>query len=262
MPPPGRERLPCPVPPRAAPAAASRWPKPRNTPTSASGRCAATVPPGALRSTGPRETAAGRPRRARPHHPARPGAAMPPDKLTGGRQDRRSQTRRRQVQSTVRVARECTCATTRCRPAGNGSAVTTTAAAGRRPSDHRGRRLPTASGDCQASARRAGADLAMFALFAESVDYARARLQDAADQLIAQGYSYGDIGRELGITRQGARQRFGRQQAVVTGPAEPGRRMTGEHAAGLARRGFCVFPCRPGRSGRPSRTGSTGMCRS
>ena len=74
----------------------------------------------------------------------------------------------------------------------------------------------------RASARRAGADLAMFAMFAESVDYARARLQEAADQLIAQGYSYGDIGRELGITRQGARQRFGRQQAVVAGPAESG----------------------------------------
>jgi hypothetical protein len=74
----------------------------------------------------------------------------------------------------------------------------------------------------RAQGRRAGADLAMFAMFAESVDYARARLQDAADQLIAQGYSYGDIGRALGITRQGARQRFGRQQAVVTGMQESG----------------------------------------
>jgi hypothetical protein len=78
------------------------------------------------------------------------------------------------------------------------------------------RRLVTAQG------KRAGADLGMFALFAGSVDYARARLQDAADQLIAQGYSYGDIGRALGITRQGARQRFGRQQAVVTGTPESG----------------------------------------
>lgn len=62
----------------------------------------------------------------------------------------------------------------------------------------------------------------MFALFAESVDYARARLAEAADQLIAQGYSYGDIGRVLGITRQGARQRFGRQQAIVTGSPQTG----------------------------------------
>lgn len=74
----------------------------------------------------------------------------------------------------------------------------------------------------RAQGRRAGADLAMFALFAESVDYARARLAEAADQLIAQGYSYGDIGRVLGITRQGARQRFGRQQAIVTGSPQTG----------------------------------------
>lgn len=68
----------------------------------------------------------------------------------------------------------------------------------------------------RAQSKRAGTDLEMFAMFAGSVDYARARLQDAADQLIAQGYSYGDIGRVLGITRQGARQRFGRQRDVVT----------------------------------------------
>lgn len=74
----------------------------------------------------------------------------------------------------------------------------------------------------RAQGRRAGADLAMFVLFAESVDFARARLQDAADALIAQGYSYGDIGRALGITRQGARQRFGRQLEVVAGPAGTG----------------------------------------
>lgn len=74
----------------------------------------------------------------------------------------------------------------------------------------------------RAQSKRAGADLPMFALFADSVDYARARLQEAADQLIAQGYSYGDIGRVLGITRQGARQRFGRQQAVVSETPESG----------------------------------------
>jgi hypothetical protein len=78
------------------------------------------------------------------------------------------------------------------------------------------RRLVAAQG------RRAGAELPMFALFAESVDYARARLQEAADQLIAQGYTYADIGRELGITRQGARQRFCRQQAVVGRTPESG----------------------------------------
>src|ERR1700678_2962837 len=71
----------------------------------------------------------------------------------------------------------------------------------------------------RAAGLRAGADLVMFAMFADSVDFARAQLQKAADELIAQGYSYGDIGRVLGITRQGARQRFARQQEVVTGPA-------------------------------------------
>ncbi len=51
----------------------------------------------------------------------------------------------------------------------------------------------------------------MFAMFADSVDYARTRLQEAADHLIAAGYSYGDLGRALGITRQSAWKRFGRQ---------------------------------------------------
>lgn len=74
----------------------------------------------------------------------------------------------------------------------------------------------------RAQGRRAGADLAMFALFAESVDYARARLAEAAAQLIARGYSYGDIARELGITRQAAWKRFGRKPEVDAGPAESG----------------------------------------
>jgi hypothetical protein len=56
----------------------------------------------------------------------------------------------------------------------------------------------------EAQGKRAGADLPMFALFAEAVDFARARLQDAADQLIAQGHSYSQIGAALGITRQAA----------------------------------------------------------
>jgi hypothetical protein len=74
----------------------------------------------------------------------------------------------------------------------------------------------------RAQGKRAGADVEMFALFAESVDYARARLQEAADQLIAHGYSYGDIGRELGITRQAAWKRFGRQPKVGAGTPESG----------------------------------------
>jgi len=74
----------------------------------------------------------------------------------------------------------------------------------------------------RAQGRRAGADLAMFAMFAESVDYARARLAEAAAQLIAQGYSYGDIARELGITRQAAWKRFGRKPEVDAGTPESG----------------------------------------
>jgi AcrR family transcriptional regulator len=62
----------------------------------------------------------------------------------------------------------------------------------------------------------------MFAMFAESVDYARARLADAAAELIAQGYSYSDIAGELGITRQAAWKRFGRKPEVDAGPAGSG----------------------------------------
>jgi hypothetical protein len=74
----------------------------------------------------------------------------------------------------------------------------------------------------RAQGRRAGADLGMFALFAESVDYARARLAEAAAQLIAQGYSYSDIAKELGITRQAAWKRFGRKPEVDAGIPESG----------------------------------------
>lgn len=68
-----------------------------------------------------------------------------------------------------------------------------------------------------AQGRRAAADLAMFVLFAESVEFARARLAEAAGQLIAHGYSYADIGGALDITRQAAWKRFGRKPGVDTG---------------------------------------------
>ena len=55
----------------------------------------------------------------------------------------------------------------------------------------------------RAQGGRAGADLGMFALFAESVDYARARLAEAAPAH-RPGLQLGDIARELGITRQAA----------------------------------------------------------
>jgi hypothetical protein len=74
----------------------------------------------------------------------------------------------------------------------------------------------------EAQGKRAGADLPMFVLFAEAVDFARARLQDAADQLIAEGRSYSQIGAALGITRQAAWKRFGRKPKVGTGTPESG----------------------------------------
>ena len=74
----------------------------------------------------------------------------------------------------------------------------------------------------RAAGKRAGADLAMFAMFADSIDYARGRLQEAADQLIARGYSHGDIGRELGITRQVAWKRFARHPKGDTETPETG----------------------------------------
>lgn len=74
----------------------------------------------------------------------------------------------------------------------------------------------------RAQGKRAGADLEMFAMFAGLVEEARARLADAADLLIAQGYSYGDIARVLGITRQAAWKRFGRKPEVDAGIARTG----------------------------------------
>jgi len=74
----------------------------------------------------------------------------------------------------------------------------------------------------EAQGKRAGANVPMFALFAEAVDYARARLQDAADELIAEGHSYTEIGAALGITRQAAWKRFGRQPKVGGGTPESG----------------------------------------
>jgi len=74
----------------------------------------------------------------------------------------------------------------------------------------------------RAQGKRAGADLEMFRLFAGSVDFARARLAEAAAGLRAQGYSWADIGAALGITRQSAWERFGRQGNPDTGSAGTG----------------------------------------
>jgi hypothetical protein len=68
--------------------------------------------------------------------------------------------------------------------------------------------------------KRAGTDLGAFVAMVRFLDGADTILAMAARDLIAQGYSYGDIGRELGITRQAAWKRFGRQPWVGTGLAE------------------------------------------
>lgn len=59
--------------------------------------------------------------------------------------------------------------------------------------------------------RVAGMDVASLPELAAVADIANGVLRDTARKLHDQGYSWGEIGRELGITRQGAYQRFGRE---------------------------------------------------
>jgi hypothetical protein len=67
--------------------------------------------------------------------------------------------------------------------------------------------------------RRASADLPALKALAEAVDNARQILALAVDGARARGYSDGEIGRALGITRQAVGQRFGRKQDVHAGAA-------------------------------------------
>jgi hypothetical protein len=69
---------------------------------------------------------------------------------------------------------------------------------------------------------RASADLGALAWLAGAVDHARDALVMAVDGCRARGYSDGEIGAALGITRQGVGQRFGRKRDVHTEPAESG----------------------------------------
>jgi hypothetical protein len=69
---------------------------------------------------------------------------------------------------------------------------------------------------------RASADLEALEWLAGAVDYARGALAMAVDGCRARGYSDGEIGAALGITRQGVGQRFGRKRDVHTGPAGTG----------------------------------------
>jgi hypothetical protein len=69
---------------------------------------------------------------------------------------------------------------------------------------------------------RASADLEALEWLAGAADHARDALAMAVDGCRVRGYSDGEIGAALGITRQGVGQRFGRKRDVHTGPAESG----------------------------------------
>lgn len=72
------------------------------------------------------------------------------------------------------------------------------------------------------AARVKAGDIEGLAGLAALVDDAKAALQDAVDGLIRHGYTYGEIGRELGTQRQSAHERFG---------PEPGPRQQGGGSA-------------------------------
>jgi DNA-directed RNA polymerase specialized sigma24 family protein len=67
---------------------------------------------------------------------------------------------------------------------------------------------------------RADGDLEAVQSLAEMIDRARDTLGLAVDGCRGRGYSDGEIGAALGISRQGVGQRFGRKREVYTGPAE------------------------------------------
>lgn len=69
---------------------------------------------------------------------------------------------------------------------------------------------------------RASGDVDALGWLAGAVEYAREALAMAVDGCRARGYSDGEIGAALDITRQAVGQRFGRKRDVHTGPAESG----------------------------------------
>jgi DNA-directed RNA polymerase specialized sigma24 family protein len=69
---------------------------------------------------------------------------------------------------------------------------------------------------------RASGDLDALGWLAGAVAHARDALAMAVDGCRARGYSDGEIGAALGITRQAVGQRFGRKQDVHAEPAESG----------------------------------------
>jgi hypothetical protein len=73
-----------------------------------------------------------------------------------------------------------------------------------------------------ALARRAGGSLDTLARLQEHYDDGPSVLTMAVAGLRAQGYSDGEIGRALGITRAAVGQRFGRKGDLYAGPPESG----------------------------------------
>lgn len=69
---------------------------------------------------------------------------------------------------------------------------------------------------------RASADLEALKWLADAAEHARGALAVAVDGCRARGYSDGEIGAALGISRQAVGQRFGRKRDVHVGQPEPG----------------------------------------
>ena len=69
---------------------------------------------------------------------------------------------------------------------------------------------------------RASADVEALRWLAGAVEHARGALAMAVDGCRARGYSDGEIGAALGITRQAVGQRFGRKRDVHAGTPESG----------------------------------------
>lgn len=65
----------------------------------------------------------------------------------------------------------------------------------------------------RALARRAGeGDLEALSALLDSIESLEASAGEAARALVAAGYSWGEVGREVGMTRQAARQRWGKSE--------------------------------------------------
>jgi CRP-like cAMP-binding protein len=57
-------------------------------------------------------------------------------------------------------------------------------------------------------------DIEALSVLADLQAEVAAQMQASVDGLLASGYSWADIGRQLGISRQGAQQKYGRKRAA------------------------------------------------